>query len=212
MRASTSSEIKKALETDWERGSLMRGASTITQQLAKNLYLSPTRNPLRKLSRAAHYAPARARAEQDAHLRALSQQHRVGRRHLGRRGGCAHVFRRSCVRGRARSGRADGGRDRQSARAEHRQAECAAARRGSESSARAWGTSRRRRSSRDPRRPKRPSTSAPDGAQRPSSRPTTSRSKQPTPDAPRRSHPTRARARRAGCHLRPAPSHAGTRP
>ena len=27
----------------------MRGASTITQQLAKNLYLSPTRSPLRKL-------------------------------------------------------------------------------------------------------------------------------------------------------------------
>jgi monofunctional glycosyltransferase len=43
-------EIKKALETDWERGSAMRGASTITQQLAKNLYLSPTRNPFRKLS------------------------------------------------------------------------------------------------------------------------------------------------------------------
>ena len=43
-------EIRKSLETDWERGSLTRGASTITQQLAKNLYLSPTRNPLRKLS------------------------------------------------------------------------------------------------------------------------------------------------------------------
>ena len=28
----------------------MRGASTITQQLAKNLYLSPTRNPFRKLT------------------------------------------------------------------------------------------------------------------------------------------------------------------
>ena len=27
----------------------MRGASTITQQLAKNLYLSPSRNPMRKL-------------------------------------------------------------------------------------------------------------------------------------------------------------------
>ena len=43
-------EIKKALETDWERGGLMRGASTITQQLAKNLFLSPTRNPFRKLT------------------------------------------------------------------------------------------------------------------------------------------------------------------
>ena len=27
----------------------LRGASTITQQLAKNLYLSPSRNPLRKV-------------------------------------------------------------------------------------------------------------------------------------------------------------------
>ena len=43
-------EIRKSLEADWERGSLTRGASTITQQLAKNLYLSPSRNPLRKLT------------------------------------------------------------------------------------------------------------------------------------------------------------------
>jgi len=42
-------EIRKSLETDWELATL-RGASTITQQLAKNLYLSPTRNPFRKLS------------------------------------------------------------------------------------------------------------------------------------------------------------------
>jgi monofunctional biosynthetic peptidoglycan transglycosylase len=42
-------EIRKSLETDWEKGSLTRGASTITQQLAKNLYLSPSRNPFRKL-------------------------------------------------------------------------------------------------------------------------------------------------------------------
>ena len=42
-------EIKKSLETDWEKGVLLRGASTITQQLAKNLYLSPSRNPFRKL-------------------------------------------------------------------------------------------------------------------------------------------------------------------
>jgi monofunctional biosynthetic peptidoglycan transglycosylase len=42
-------EIKKSLETDWETGAFLRGASTITQQLAKNLYLSPSRNPFRKL-------------------------------------------------------------------------------------------------------------------------------------------------------------------
>ena len=43
-------ELQKSLEADWERGTLTRGASTITQQLAKNLYLSPSRNPARKLT------------------------------------------------------------------------------------------------------------------------------------------------------------------
>jgi monofunctional biosynthetic peptidoglycan transglycosylase len=42
-------EIRKSLETDWEAGTFLRGASTITQQLAKNLYLSPSRNPFRKV-------------------------------------------------------------------------------------------------------------------------------------------------------------------
>jgi monofunctional biosynthetic peptidoglycan transglycosylase len=42
-------EIRKSLEADWEKGAFLRGASTITQQLAKNLYLSPSRNPFRKL-------------------------------------------------------------------------------------------------------------------------------------------------------------------
>ena len=42
-------QIKVALETAMEKGDAPRGASTITQQLAKNLYLSPSRDPLRKL-------------------------------------------------------------------------------------------------------------------------------------------------------------------
>jgi monofunctional glycosyltransferase len=36
----------------WARRDRLRGASTITQQLAKNLYLSPSRNPLRKVKEA----------------------------------------------------------------------------------------------------------------------------------------------------------------
>ena len=42
-------ELRKSIEINMEKGAAIRGASTITQQLAKNLYLSPSRNPLRKL-------------------------------------------------------------------------------------------------------------------------------------------------------------------
>ena len=43
-------EIKASLQRNIDRGEFSRGASTITQQLAKNLYLSPSRNPYRKLT------------------------------------------------------------------------------------------------------------------------------------------------------------------
>jgi monofunctional glycosyltransferase len=42
-------QIRASMEINMERGRAVRGASTITQQLAKNLYLSPSRDPLRKL-------------------------------------------------------------------------------------------------------------------------------------------------------------------
>lgn len=40
--------IKLALQENWEEKEIVRGASTITQQLIKNLYLSSSQNPLRK--------------------------------------------------------------------------------------------------------------------------------------------------------------------
>jgi monofunctional biosynthetic peptidoglycan transglycosylase len=42
-------EIREAIKINAEKMEFARGASTLTQQLAKNLYLSPSRNPARKL-------------------------------------------------------------------------------------------------------------------------------------------------------------------
>jgi monofunctional biosynthetic peptidoglycan transglycosylase len=42
-------QLKESMEANFEQGRFARGGSTITQQLAKNLYLSPSRNPIRKL-------------------------------------------------------------------------------------------------------------------------------------------------------------------
>ncbi len=42
-------QIRESIEDSLEDGGAIRGASTITQQLAKNLYLSESRNPTRKL-------------------------------------------------------------------------------------------------------------------------------------------------------------------
>ena len=45
-------ELRNAVERALETHEMPRGASTITQQLAKNLWLSPSRHPVRKLKEA----------------------------------------------------------------------------------------------------------------------------------------------------------------
>lgn len=42
-------ELKESLKEDLEQGSFKRGGSTITMQLARNLYLDPSKSPIRKL-------------------------------------------------------------------------------------------------------------------------------------------------------------------
>lgn len=42
-------EVRESIERNFTEGRAARGASTITQQLVKNLYLSSSKNPLRKL-------------------------------------------------------------------------------------------------------------------------------------------------------------------
>jgi monofunctional glycosyltransferase len=42
-------ELEEAIKRDWNTLSFKRGGSTITMQLAKNLYLNPSKNPLRKM-------------------------------------------------------------------------------------------------------------------------------------------------------------------
>ncbi len=51
-RGFSSAELKDALTQALRKLQAPRGASTITQQLAKNLWLSPSRDPLRKLQEA----------------------------------------------------------------------------------------------------------------------------------------------------------------
>lgn len=51
-RGFAAGELEVAIAEAWERKELPRGASTITQQLAKNLWLSPSRNPWRKAKEA----------------------------------------------------------------------------------------------------------------------------------------------------------------
>ena len=86
-------ELKAALKKDWETMSFNRGGSTITMQLAKNLYLNPSKNPLRKAERNHHRQTTRASLIETADFRDLSERRRMGAQCLWRGSRGAILFR-----------------------------------------------------------------------------------------------------------------------
>ena len=79
-------------------GAKMRGGSTITQQLAKNLLLSGERTLLRKGQELVLATALEAAAEQGAHPGDLPQQRRMGRRRVRRRSGRAALLQEAARR------------------------------------------------------------------------------------------------------------------
>ena len=89
--------MREALERNLKRRRLTHGGSTITQQLAKNLYLSPSRNPLRKLR---EYFIARSLEKHLSKKRILELYLNVvemGERVYGAEAAARHYFDRSAA-------------------------------------------------------------------------------------------------------------------
>jgi monofunctional glycosyltransferase len=87
--------MREAFERNWKRGKITHGGSTITQQLAKNLYLSPSRNPLRKVR---EYFIARSLEKHLSKKRILEIYLNVvelGERVYGAEAGARHYFGKS---------------------------------------------------------------------------------------------------------------------
>lgn len=89
--------MKEAVQRDWKRRKITHGGSTITQQLAKNLYLSKSRNPLRKIK---EYFLARSLERHLSKKRILELYLNVvemGERVYGAEAGSRFYFRRSAA-------------------------------------------------------------------------------------------------------------------
>jgi monofunctional biosynthetic peptidoglycan transglycosylase len=88
-------EMRQALEEAWEEKRLPRGASTITQQLAKNLWLSPSRNPLRKLKEAALTKSLESHLSKRRILELYLNFAEFGEGIYGAEAACRHYFHKS---------------------------------------------------------------------------------------------------------------------
>ncbi len=87
--------IEESIEKNVEKGTFARGGSTITQQLAKNLYFGTQQDARPQGSRARGDALDGGGPLEGPHPRAVPQPDRVGRRRLRVRGGRATLVRQA---------------------------------------------------------------------------------------------------------------------
>jgi len=90
-------EMKQSMEKNWERFEFARGGSTITQQLAKNLYLSPSKNPIRKLSELLIARSLEAELSKQRILELYLNEIEWGDGIYGAEAAARTYFRRSCI-------------------------------------------------------------------------------------------------------------------
>ncbi|HEV8582956.1 MAG TPA: monofunctional biosynthetic peptidoglycan transglycosylase [Thermoanaerobaculia bacterium] len=91
-------EIRAALQDAWEDKELPRGASTITQQLAKNLWLTPSYNPLRKVKEALLTRQLESHLSKRRILELYLNVAEFGRGVYGAEAAARHYYRRSAAR------------------------------------------------------------------------------------------------------------------
>ena len=107
--------IQLAMEKNQKKGRVVAGGSTITQQLAKNLFLSPARSYWRKAEEAVITVMLEAMLPKERILEMYLERDRMGQRDLRRRGGGPPLFRRIGGAAVGGAGRAAGGDGAQSA-------------------------------------------------------------------------------------------------
>ena len=90
-------QMKAALAEAWEKRELPRGASTITQQLAKNLWLSPSRNPWRKVKEALLTVQLEQELEKRRILEVYLNVAEFGKGVYGAEAAARHYFRKSAA-------------------------------------------------------------------------------------------------------------------